>query len=332
MSEFDWEAKAPAFQLYVRDVLTDINFLRCTWAAQGVWFRCLCLMWIAPVQGKLEAESRSELCRLIGGAEVEISPLIDELILKRVASSDGPGVLVNRRMFRQAKLKQTRQKSGSKGGKKRVENLQAQQEVAAVAQAKVEANDQAKTEQKCLPASASASADTLSTNVERDILAAPPPPSPSMLDGLSEELKADPEAKHFDLSDQDLGSGRFRLKKFRHMWMHFHELTQAREKFLGSGLTREEWLDCVRICDVSLEAKKDRRDFKGGMAFKYLTTHILTDALAQKSKKNQANGVYGPQPKPTPARRVVRAEPSAAAVSQPVSIGTLLASAVKPTE
>lgn len=166
----------------------------------------------------------------------------------------------------------------------------------------------------------------------KEVEIAAAPPSPSLLDGLSDEIKTDPEAKHFDLSQQDLGSGRFRLKKFPFMWMHFWELTDAREKFTRAGLDKTQWLDSVKLANADLEGKQSDRRFRGGLAFKYLCGHILTDALNQKKSTNQANGFYGPQPKPTPARRSVRSESRRASPSQPVPISSLLGAVAKPTE
>lgn len=118
----DWTEKSPAFQWYARDWLTDVNLRMCSRAARGLWVDALSLMWLSDVQGRLNCISRADLCLVLGGTEAELTPLIDELISKGVASSDGPGSLISRRMSSMAKLKQTRSKAGSKGASKRWSN------------------------------------------------------------------------------------------------------------------------------------------------------------------------------------------------------------------
>lgn len=115
----DWEEKNPAFQFYARDWLTDLAVRRCSYAARGLWADALCLMWLSPKIGHLETDSRLELCRLFGGSFDEISPLIDELISKGVASSNGPGSLISRRMAKYNKISLLRSKAGQKGMKNR---------------------------------------------------------------------------------------------------------------------------------------------------------------------------------------------------------------------
>jgi len=155
--EYDeWSAKSPAFQWYCRDWLTDLNLRRCSHGARGVWADALSAMWLAPVKGKLEADSRAELCAMLMSTEAEISHYIDELIAKKVASSNGPGSLISRRMFGQAKLKQTRSKAGSKGGRKRAENLRIKLEASDGCLSKEASKPPSKIQAKSSPASASA--------------------------------------------------------------------------------------------------------------------------------------------------------------------------------
>ena len=111
--------KPPALFLYVKDYLNAPDLRRCSWAARGVWMDAICISWLESPQGVIRAESRAELCRILGDSETVLNPLIDELIAKGVADSDGPGVLICRRITRMAKLKQTRSKAGSKGAEKR---------------------------------------------------------------------------------------------------------------------------------------------------------------------------------------------------------------------
>lgn len=100
----------------------------------------------------------------------------------------------------------------------------------------------------------------------------------------------------FDLNTQDISTGRMQLKKYPHIWIHPHELKDAREKYKRANLTLEEWRDSMKLCHVECERHKKRIDYRGGIAYKYLIGFILTDALEQKKKRNQSQGYYGPEP------------------------------------
>jgi len=113
----------PAFQFYVKDYLTDTNLMACSDAAQGIWMRILCLMWLADDRGKLPDDIHY-LSRVLGRTPDYLTALLDELCLSKTFSREGK-YIVNRRMLRQANLKQTRQKVGKLGGLKRVANQKA---------------------------------------------------------------------------------------------------------------------------------------------------------------------------------------------------------------
>lgn len=123
----------PAFQLYVKDYLSDSNLAACSLAAQGLWMRILCLMYQSPERGCLvfldgrdavRPISAARLGPLVGVPEAEVSRLLEELIREGAAGYDHDrGVVFNRRMRRNAeKEKQTsasRSASGKKGGRPR---------------------------------------------------------------------------------------------------------------------------------------------------------------------------------------------------------------------
>ncbi|MCK4859947.1 MAG: hypothetical protein KAS87_05255 [Candidatus Omnitrophica bacterium] len=57
------KGKAPAFQFYVKDWLSDPELQKAHPTTRGIWINLLCYMWDAPDRGKLETNER-ELCQL----------------------------------------------------------------------------------------------------------------------------------------------------------------------------------------------------------------------------------------------------------------------------
>jgi len=57
--------KAPAFQIYPDDWLSDTQLMQASDATQGRWMRCLCRMWRNPQKGILEGPGPS-LCKALG--------------------------------------------------------------------------------------------------------------------------------------------------------------------------------------------------------------------------------------------------------------------------
>ena len=78
-------AKAPAFQFYVRDWLTDTELGKCSPATRGIWIDLLANMWVAPERGKLRG-TPAALARLCRCFEREMQGALDEL--HRTAAAD----------------------------------------------------------------------------------------------------------------------------------------------------------------------------------------------------------------------------------------------------
>jgi hypothetical protein len=107
----------------------------------------------------------------------------------------------------------------------------------------------------------------------------------------------------FNLQNQNLSSGRFTLLKFPYVWMHQRELEDARKLFREAGLDQDDWRKALRLVNTEMEMKQhDNRACGGGLAYKFLTTHILTDAIHQKRAEISLAEKQGPPAKP-PSRR-----------------------------
>lgn len=115
--------KAPAFQFYVRDWLTDSQLQAASPETRGIWINAICLMWLEPDQGVLEG-TRGELSQILNASPRYIRKFIDEVEALRfcdvsVVKSPAENLtgkisqdesktrvrLVNRRMRREAKAR-----------------------------------------------------------------------------------------------------------------------------------------------------------------------------------------------------------------------------------
>lgn len=123
-------SKAPAFQFYVRDWLSDPQLKMASHFSKGVWIDLLCYMWESPSRGEL-AGSEDNFCRMLGLTCTEFSTFIKEaetLNFASVTKSNNGGnaevTIRNRRMVRDEKerknnaLRQTRFKSNAKSNGK----------------------------------------------------------------------------------------------------------------------------------------------------------------------------------------------------------------------
>lgn len=101
----DWESD-PALKL-------------CSFAAQGLWMRMLCIAAAHDPIGYVAVNGRAldapALARMTGGTEPEVAALLDELSSHGVFSVDRHGRIYSRRMVKDAKLSQKRSKAGAVG-------------------------------------------------------------------------------------------------------------------------------------------------------------------------------------------------------------------------
>ena len=115
-------AKAPAFQFYVRDWLSDPQLKMASHQSKGIWIDLLCYMWESPDRGELSGTVK-DFCRMLGTTENEFTQFLDEtkrLNFASVTEGNGKVTVQNRRMAREEKerknnaLRQARYKSNAK--------------------------------------------------------------------------------------------------------------------------------------------------------------------------------------------------------------------------
>lgn len=155
-------AKAPAFQFYVRDWLSDPQLRQASPSTRGIWIDCLCFMWEAPERGVLSG-TEDALMRLLGINRAEWDLFCEEMDVTRFASRvterNKKVTITNRRMKREAEAKKTNAERQDRYRKRRRD-------------AKCDAGCDA----KVTPPSSSSSSSSPSKMVPT--LPSPPPPTP----------------------------------------------------------------------------------------------------------------------------------------------------------
>lgn len=117
--------KLPAFQFYPADWRKDPGVQALSYHDRGVWFEILCLMHESEQRGKLTLNGRpmpeDALARLLGLDKQNLTKVISILLEYGVARRDPvSGVIYNKRMVEDEKLRQIRAEIGQKGGQERV--------------------------------------------------------------------------------------------------------------------------------------------------------------------------------------------------------------------
>jgi len=107
-------------KFYWSDWSNDPALRLCSLAAQGLWMRCLCIAAESQPAGYVAVNGRaltaSDLARLVGSAEAEVSNLLSELDQHGVFSRDAKGTIYSRRILRDVQRMAVAQKNGKKGG------------------------------------------------------------------------------------------------------------------------------------------------------------------------------------------------------------------------
>lgn len=105
---------------YWTDYAADPALKVCSFAAQGLWMRMLCIAAEHEPIGYVSINGKpldgAQVARLTGGAVDEVCQLISELDDAGVFSRDRSGTIYSRRMVSDAKRAKTAQKNGAKGG------------------------------------------------------------------------------------------------------------------------------------------------------------------------------------------------------------------------
>lgn len=108
--------KAPAFQFYVKDWLSDPELQCVSASTKGIWIDALCYMWEAPERGKLTG-TKEELGKLLRATNGDFSTFMEDLKNHKfcdieynencdsVTPCHKKMTLINRRMVREEKAK-----------------------------------------------------------------------------------------------------------------------------------------------------------------------------------------------------------------------------------
>ena len=97
--------KAPAFQFYVRDWLSDPQLRMVSHQSKGIWIDLLCYLWESPDRGKLEGTDQ-QFIKMIGCSKEEWEQFYQDANVTKfadVTNSNGYVTVCNRRMFREEK-------------------------------------------------------------------------------------------------------------------------------------------------------------------------------------------------------------------------------------
>lgn len=110
----------PFGKFFWSDYASDPSLKVCSFGAQGLWMRLLCIAAEHSPIGYVAVNGRSlggpEIARATGGAVDEVNGLLDELESNGVFSRDRRGWIYSRRMIRDAKKSRNARENGSKGG------------------------------------------------------------------------------------------------------------------------------------------------------------------------------------------------------------------------
>lgn len=107
--------KAPAFQFYVKDWLSDTQLKMVSYTTKGIWIDVLCYMWLSPVRGEISG-TPEKIRQMVGCDAAEIVQFLDDVFEYgfcdsnvtrngKVTDRNGKITLRNRRMYNDEKLK-----------------------------------------------------------------------------------------------------------------------------------------------------------------------------------------------------------------------------------
>ena len=114
-------SELPFSKFYWSDHQGDPLLRGCSFAAQGLWTRMLCIAAESVRYGHVLLNGRqpsdAELARVVGGTAEEVAALVEELDRNGVFSRDRSGTIYCRRMIREAKKRAASAKGGKIGGR-----------------------------------------------------------------------------------------------------------------------------------------------------------------------------------------------------------------------
>jgi hypothetical protein len=123
--------KAPAFQFYPSDWLTDPALRMCALETRGAWIDILCLMFLSDEPGYLKIQGvpicSENLKKMLGLSKKNFDLVFYELRRYNILKIDDFGVYYSKRMVEDERIRNLRRESGSLGGnpalKRKVRNL-----------------------------------------------------------------------------------------------------------------------------------------------------------------------------------------------------------------
>ena len=96
--------RAPSFQFFVKDWLSDPQLKMASFTVKGIWADFLAYMWSAPERGKIEG-TREQICRLLGATNDEFDQFLSQAetlhFCDTVTPDNGNITIINRRMNRE---------------------------------------------------------------------------------------------------------------------------------------------------------------------------------------------------------------------------------------
>ncbi len=101
-------AKAPAFQFYVKDWLSDPELQSCSSSTRGIWINALCYMWESVTRGQISG-SIEELSKLLRASNGDFATFLEDLRRHKfadVTNCNSEITIINRRMFREQKQRE----------------------------------------------------------------------------------------------------------------------------------------------------------------------------------------------------------------------------------
>ena len=125
--------KAPAFQFYVKDWLSDTQLQMASHSSRGIWADLLCHMWEAPKRGEIEGTEK-QIGKMVGALRTDFDLFIIELKKLKfgdlVQNDNGTIIIINRRMAREQDQRELAKKRQERFREKRKPIEQDQRELA----------------------------------------------------------------------------------------------------------------------------------------------------------------------------------------------------------
>lgn len=120
------KTRAPAFQFYASDWLTDPALRMCSLQARGLWIELLCIMYLAPEVGVLmignQVLDEESVCNLIATSKKVVRKSFAELQKFDVIKRDEQNRFYSKRMKEDEALRLMRREVGKMGGNPKLKN------------------------------------------------------------------------------------------------------------------------------------------------------------------------------------------------------------------